>query len=139
MPKKLHPLEQLRDLYQSRRFSVKNIVLMIVGSTVSLQTITVAILQIVSVVRRKRRVGRFSHPYLHEVRVGDNRLQQLYNYGRDLFDAMLTAIDSRRKAFTWKPTSGKATRLVRNSKSTWREKPVKEWMSSSFSTALAIQ
>src|SRR5579872_6624017 len=106
MPKKLHPLEQLRDLYPPRRFSIRNIVLTIVGLTASLQAITVIILQIVSVARRNRRVGGFPHPHFHEVCVGDNRLQ-LYDYGRDLFNAMLAAIDSAQESiyletYIWK-------------------------------------
>lgn len=106
MPKKLHPLEHLRGLFQPRRFSIKNIVLMIVGLTASLQAITVIILQIVSIQRRNRRKGGFPHPRLHEVCVGANRLQ-LYDYGRDLYDAMLAAIDAAQESvyletYIWK-------------------------------------
>jgi hypothetical protein len=38
-------------------------------------------------------IGSFPHPHLGEVRVGTNRLQ-IYDYGRDLYDAMLAAIDT---------------------------------------------
>ncbi len=106
MPKKLHPLEQLRALYQPHRFSIRNIAFLIVGLMTSLQVVTVVILQIVSAQRRNKREGGFPHPHLHEVCVGDNRLQ-LYDYGRDLYDAMLAAIDSAQESvyletYIWK-------------------------------------
>lgn len=98
--------QRLRSLYHPRRFSIRNIILMGVGIMATLQTITVVILQIVSVQRRQRHVGGFPHPALDEVWVGNNRLQ-LYDYGRTLFDAMLAAIDSAQESiyletYIWK-------------------------------------
>ena len=106
MQKKLHPLRQLRALFQPRRLSIRNVVFMGIGLMTSLQAITVVILQIVSVARRNRREGGFPHPHLHEVCIGDNRLQ-LYDYGRDLYNAMLAAIDSAQESvyletYIWK-------------------------------------
>jgi cardiolipin synthase len=50
--------------------------------------------------------ANFPHPHLNEVRVGENVLQ-IYNYGRDLFDAMLAAIDAAQESiyletYIWK-------------------------------------
>ena len=72
-----------------------------------LEAITVIILQLVSVQRRQKRPeNSFPHPSLDAVRVGDNTLQ-IYDYGRDLYDAMLAAIDAARETifletFIWK-------------------------------------
>ena len=101
-----HTLQRLRAFYQPRRFSIKNIVLMIVGIMASLQAITVVILQVISVQRRHKHVGGFPHPNLEEVWVGNNRLQ-LYDYGRNLYEAMLAAIDSAQESiyletYIWK-------------------------------------
>ena len=53
--------------------------------------------------------ANFPHPHLDEVRVGENILQ-IYNYGRDLFDAMLAAIDAAQESiyletYIWKGDS----------------------------------
>jgi cardiolipin synthase A/B len=72
-----------------------------------LEAITVIILQLVSVQRRQKRPeNSFPHPSLDEVRAGDNTLQ-IYDYGRNLYDAMLAAIDAARESiyletFIWK-------------------------------------
>lgn len=69
-------------------------VLEMTGVLVVLQAIIVIVLEIVSARRkRQRQEGSFPHPHLGEVRVGTNRLQ-IYDYGRDLYDAMLAAIDT---------------------------------------------
>ena len=72
------------------------------------QIITVIILQVVSIDRRKKHQqhGGFPHPKLKPVRVGDNILQ-LYDYGQDLYDAMLKAIDEAQETiyietYIWK-------------------------------------
>ena len=77
------------------------------GLLVVLEAITVIILQIISVQRRQhQQKGGFPHPSLDEVPVGDNSLH-LYDYGRDLYDAMLAAIDAARESiyletYIWK-------------------------------------
>ncbi len=53
--------------------------------------------------------ANFPHPHLNEVRVGENVLQ-IYNYGRDLYDAMLAAIDAAQESiyletYIWKGDS----------------------------------
>ncbi|GAC1393096.1 MAG: phospholipase D-like domain-containing protein [Ktedonobacteraceae bacterium] len=87
--------------------SLTQIVLRAMGALFGLQIITVAILQFVSKLRRKRQQGGgFPHPNLNEVHVGDNTVQ-LYDYGQYLYDAMLAAIDSAKESiyletFIWK-------------------------------------
>src|SRR6266516_3256896 len=90
-----------------QRLSVRRMVLEITGLLAGLQAITVIILQIVSAQRKHhRQEDGFPHPYLDEVRVGDNTLQ-IYDYGRDLYDAMLAAIDGAKESiyletYIWK-------------------------------------
>ncbi len=87
--------------------SLTQIVLRAMGTLFGLQVLTIAILQLVSKLRRKQQQGGgFPHPNLSEVRVGDNALQ-LYDYGQYLYDAMFAAIDSAKESiyletFIWK-------------------------------------
>ncbi len=90
--------QYLKNIFRTsrwkRRFSVRRMVMEMTGLMVGLEAITVIILQLVSEQRKQRRPeGGFPHPYLDEVRVGDNTLQ-IYDYGRDLYDAMLAAISA---------------------------------------------
>ena len=74
---------------------------------VALQAITVIVLQIVSAQRKRlQQPGSFPHPQMREVCVGENKLE-IYNYGRDLYDAMLAAIDAAEESiyletYIWK-------------------------------------
>jgi cardiolipin synthase len=74
---------------------------------VALQSLTVTALIVISAIRNRRHEEKsFPHIRLDEVSVGDNRLQ-LYDYGRELYDAMLEAIDSAQESvfiesFIWK-------------------------------------
>ncbi|MBV9711927.1 MAG: phosphatidylserine/phosphatidylglycerophosphate/cardiolipin synthase family protein [Ktedonobacteraceae bacterium] len=87
--------------------SVKQIVLRIVGTIGLLQVVTVAILWVVSTMRaRSRKKVSFPHPHLEPVQLGKNTLQ-IYSYGRELYDAMLAAIDEAEdciylESFIWK-------------------------------------
>jgi len=87
--------------------SVTQIVLRAMSALFGLQVLTIAILQLVSKLRRQQQQGGgFPHPNLNEVRVSDNTLQ-LYDYGQYLYDAMLAAIDSAKESiyletFIWK-------------------------------------
>ncbi len=89
------------------RHPIIRILLEMTGVFVALQAITVIILQIVSAQRKRDRPGgSFPHPHLSEVRVGKNSLQ-IYDYGRDLYDAMLAAIDTAQESiyletYIWK-------------------------------------
>ncbi len=73
----------------------------------TLQVITAIVLQVVSVLRRRHKHEvSFPHLQLDEVRVGENCLQ-LYGYGRELYAAMLEAIDCARESiyletYIWK-------------------------------------
>ena len=103
--------QYLKNIFRTsrwkRRFSVRRMVMEMTGLMFGLEAITVIILQLVSEQRKQRRPeGGFPHPYLDEVRVGDNTLQ-IYDYGRDLYDAMLAAIDAAQESiyletFIWK-------------------------------------
>jgi cardiolipin synthase len=74
---------------------------------VALQAATVAVLQVVSIVRiRQRGQGPFPHDKPAPVPVGHCEAQ-LYFYGQDLYDDMLAAIDGARESvyletFLWK-------------------------------------
>lgn len=101
-PKNILPLLQLRQ-----RFSIMRALRLLFGAMFITQGITVAVLLVVSALRRRHiyKPG-FPHPCFTEVQVGENTLQ-LFDYGRDLYDAMLDAIDNARESiylesFIWK-------------------------------------
>ena len=105
-------IQQLRKrvltlLGQRRGPSLSQIVLRAMGALFGLQVLTIALLQLVSTLRRKRQEsGGFPHPILNGIRVGDNNVQ-LYDYGQYLYDAMLTTIDNAQESiyletFIWK-------------------------------------
>jgi cardiolipin synthase len=82
-------------------------VLWLLGMVLSAQALVVAVLAVVAR-RRRYRSPASGFPYLEldAVRLGANELR-LYSYGRDLFDAMLEAIDNAREtiyieSFIWK-------------------------------------
>lgn len=90
-----------------RKFSLKRLLLQLTGIMLGLQALIVFVLQIISV-RRKRHQpqGGFPHQYLETVKVGKNKVQ-LFDYGRELYDAMLAAIDGARESiyletYIWK-------------------------------------
>jgi cardiolipin synthase A/B len=90
-----------------RRFSIKRTILEILGLLVTLQTIVVLVLQFVSVLRRhQRHQGSFPHLLLEEVSIGENSVQ-MYDFGRDLYEYMLEAIDAAQESiyletYIWK-------------------------------------
>jgi len=74
---------------------------------VTLQVLTAAVLLVIATLgkRRKHEVS-FPHEPFKEVQVGENVLK-LYSYGRELFDAMLEAIDTAQESiyletYIWK-------------------------------------
>jgi cardiolipin synthase A/B len=90
-----------------RKFSLKRLLLQLTGIMLGLQALIIFVLQIISV-RRKRHQpqGGFPHQYLETVKVGKNTVQ-LFDYGRELYDAMLAAIDGARESiyletYIWK-------------------------------------
>ncbi len=100
-------MNRLPILQRLHRFSIKRTLLAIFGLLTGLQAIIVIILQIISIQRKRHQPqGSFPHQHLDEVRVGENTVQ-LYDYGQDLYDAMLAAIDSARESiyletYIWK-------------------------------------
>jgi cardiolipin synthase A/B len=66
----------------------------------TLQILTAAVLLVIAALgkRRKHEVS-FPHDPFEEVQVGENSLQ-LYSYGRDLYDAMLEAIDAAQESIS---------------------------------------
>lgn len=90
-----------------RRITLAQLLRTIVGSIVILQLLTVVVLIVTSAIRnRHKREHGFPHVKMEEVQVGENALQ-LYSYGRDLYDAMLEAIDNAQEtvyleSFIWK-------------------------------------
>src|SRR5947209_8292912 len=107
MQRKIDIRKLWRAVRPRHRFSIWRLLLEATGVMVALQAVVVIILQIVSVQRRhQRQEGSFPHPSPQEVTLGENRLQ-LYDYGRDLYDAMLAAIDAARESiyletYIWK-------------------------------------
>ncbi|GAC1642548.1 MAG: phospholipase D-like domain-containing protein [Ktedonobacteraceae bacterium] len=97
----------LAMLRKRQGLTLSQIVLRASGTLFGLQVITIAILQFVSKLRKKRRQsGGFPHPNLNAVCVGDNTVH-LYDYGQYLYDAMLSAIDNAQESiyletFIWK-------------------------------------
>src|SRR6266849_3325848 len=95
---------------QLKRFSLGSL-LRLVGKVLlgvlTLQVLTAAVLLVIAALgkRRKHEVS-FPHEPFEEVQVGENSLR-LYAYGRDLFDAMLEAIDAAQESiyletYIWK-------------------------------------
>lgn len=90
----------------NRRFLFRTF-LEVTGGMFVLQVITLIILQAVSSQRKHRHESTsFPHPSLDEVTLGKNCVQ-LYDYGEDLFKAMLAAIDSAKEriyleTYIWK-------------------------------------
>lgn len=108
MQRKTRIVHRLQALPRRRhRFSIWRLLLEATGVLVVLEAVVVIILQIVSVQRRRQRQqGSFPHPSLEEITVGENRLQ-LYDYGRDLYAAMLADIDAAQESiyletYIWK-------------------------------------
>jgi cardiolipin synthase A/B len=97
----------LPTLPRLQRSSLLRLVLDMVGLYAALQAIVVVILQVATIRRKRRRQEpSFPHPRFSEVTVGPN-IVQLYDYGRDLYDAMLTAIDAAQESiyletYIWK-------------------------------------
>ncbi len=98
-----------RISYRGRRISIRRIARDAFGLMVVLQAVTVAALRVVAIVyRRKQKDNQkpFPHQHAQPVHVDDNELQ-LYDYGRDLYDAMLAAIEGAQESiyletYIWK-------------------------------------
>ena len=90
-----------------QRFSLRRIILFCFGTMLGLQVLVVIILQILTQRRRQHKHDKpFPHPQLGPVKVGKNTLQ-IYDFGSNLFDAMLAAIDNAHESiyletYIWK-------------------------------------
>lgn len=91
-----------------RRRSIIRIAAWVIGAIVALQAILIAVLSVVVGSARKRRspLRGFPHLKLPEVGLGNNQLT-VFSFGRDLYDAMLAAIDEAKESvyletFIWK-------------------------------------
>jgi cardiolipin synthase A/B len=87
--------------------SLLHFVRRIILGVLTVQVLTVAVLLVIAALgkRRKHEIS-FPHDPFEEVQVGENFLR-LYSYGRELYDAMLEAIDAAQESiyiesFIWK-------------------------------------
>src|SRR5215471_7057839 len=100
-----NPLPML--LEQRRRISIRRLLLQLFGVFIGLQGFIVLILQVISIRRKRHQLqGGFPHEYLESVQVGENALQ-LFDFGRELYDAMLADIDNAKESifletYIWK-------------------------------------
>ncbi len=98
---------KLLSTVQSSNFFIKRTALWIIGAILSLQIIVVLFLEILSFLRRKNRHQQnFPHLSFDEVVIGENTVQ-IYDYGHDLYQSMLDAIDSAQQSiyletYIWK-------------------------------------
>jgi cardiolipin synthase A/B len=87
--------------------SLLRLVRKVILGVLIVQVLTAAVLLvIVALGKRRKHEIRFPHAPFEEVHVGENFLQ-LYTYGRDLYDAMLEAIDAAQESiyletYIWK-------------------------------------
>ena len=89
------------------RLSLLRLVRKVILGVLTVQVLTAAVLLVIATLgkRRKHEVS-FPHEPFEEVQVGENSLQ-LYTYGRQLYDAMLEAIDAAQESiyletYIWK-------------------------------------
>lgn len=89
------------------RMSLLRLVGKVMLGVVTLQVLTAAVLLAIAALgRRRKHEVSFPHQPFEEVQVGENSLK-LYAYGRELFDAMLEAIDAAQESiyletYIWK-------------------------------------
>ena len=98
----------VRLAFKWRRVPLLRAVGIAIGALVALQAFIVAVLSFVVAARRQHRkpLQGFPHEYYTDVAVGESHLR-LYTYGRDLYDAMIAAIDYAEdsiylETFIWK-------------------------------------
>jgi cardiolipin synthase A/B len=94
------------DWFERRRRAVRQIVLRALGVVALLQAAIATVIMIAARNKRKGQSQGFPHSTFPETGTSDNTLQ-LYSYGRDLYDAMLAAIDSAQESiyletYIWK-------------------------------------
>jgi cardiolipin synthase A/B len=94
------------DVREWRRLTPWQIVLRMFGLLALVQAPVAAVIMVVARNKRKRQSQGFPHPTFPEVTAGENTIQ-LYSYGRDLYTAMLAAIDGAQESiyletYIWK-------------------------------------
>jgi cardiolipin synthase A/B len=98
---------KISSLIRPRKFSMKRTLLSLIGLAISLQTVVVLILEVISLLRRQNRHQEtFPHLSPEAVKIGENTVQ-IYAYGHDLYESMLSAIDTAQKSiyletYIWK-------------------------------------
>ena len=96
-----------------RRFSLVRFLTRAFAIVLAAQAVTSMILLAIARQRKRRRPAEgFPHLEQTEFHVGENALR-LYSYGMGLYDAMLEAIEGRRRRSTSRPTSSRATPSAR--------------------------
>jgi len=94
-------------LIRPPRFSIKRILLEIVAFAITLQVVVILILEVISLIRRQNRHKEtFPHLSPEEVIIGENTVQ-IFDYGHDLYESMLSAINAAQKSiyletYIWK-------------------------------------
>jgi cardiolipin synthase A/B len=88
------------------RRTIRRIVVRGLGALVAVQGVVAGAVMTVAWLRRRRQPQGFPHPTFPPIAVGACTLQ-LYSYGRDLYDAMLAAIDAAQESiyletYIWK-------------------------------------
>ncbi len=107
MPTKKHTGNMPAIFKRQPRFSLRRIILFTLGSMIGLQALVIIILQVLTQrLRQHKHDKAFPHPQLDPIKVGENTLQ-IYDYGSDLYNTMLAAIDNARQSiyletFIWK-------------------------------------
>jgi cardiolipin synthase len=94
------------DVQGGRKRRPGRIALRAFGGLALVQALVAAVILIAARLRRKGQSQGFPHPTFPEVAAGENRLQ-LFSFGRDLYEAMLAAIDEAQETiyletFIWK-------------------------------------
>ena len=88
------------------RLSLKRVAVAALAGLAALQAATLAVVGMVAWLKRRGQAQGFPHQRVPPIPVGENHLQ-LYTCGRELFDAMLAAIDAAEESifletFIWK-------------------------------------
>src|SRR5260370_40646437 len=85
------------------RLSLLRLVGKVILGVLTLQVLTAAVLLVIAALgKRRQHEIRFPHQPFEEMQVGENSLQ-LYSYGRELYDAMLEAIDAAQESIYIEP------------------------------------
>lgn len=87
-------IKAIRLAISWRRVPVLRAAGIALAALVALQAFTIAVLSFVVAARRQHRkpLRGFPHEQYHDISVGQNHLR-IYTYGRDLYDAMIAALD----------------------------------------------